>query len=185
MAKLVKYSDAGVTSTSGMSGAFGSSSDVMLTGGLKRRKKKSTGKVEKSDAEGLITTVDGKKAKLTGLSDKEKDEYLFGRKSIQKAISTTDELIEYLEALHSPEIEEDFENILLKCDLSKTSKLIKSKSGVWRRIAGRPCFICEDGTIHAGPKKFMGKKAATLRDNLRSERGVEKFHKRRSTKAKA
>jgi len=181
MDELEKYSDGGVTSTSGMSGAFGASSEVMLTGGIKQRKRK----VQKSDAVGIETTINGKKAKLTGLSDKEKDEYLFGRKNIKKSLEAADELIELLGSFSAPEIEDDFEDTLEKCDLAKTSKLIKGKAGVWRRIAGRPCFICQDGMIHAGPKKFMGKKAATLRDDLRSDRGKEKFHKRRDSKAKA
>ena len=167
MESMNKHSEGGVSTTSGMSDQMGSpSSEVMLTGGLKRRKRR----IEKSDAAGIITTIDGKKLKLTGLTDKEKNEYIFGDTKIEKSLSYIDYMAEVLEAKLAPEIEDDFENKLEKCDLSKTSKMIKNKSGMWRRIAGRPCFICDEGMIHAGPQAFIGKKAATLRDDLRSER---------------
>ena len=184
MDELEKYSNAGVTSTDGMSGQLGpSSAEVMLTDGLKRRKKHKGSSMEKSDAEGIITTIDGKKIKLTGLTNQQKDEYLFGSGTIKKALDDSDVLIEYLSSLSSPEIEDDFEDSLEKCDLTKTSKLIKNKTGAWRRVAGRPCFICPDGMIHAGPKVFVGKKAATLRDELRSDKNIKKFHKRRASKS--
>lgn len=161
---LEKYSNSGVVTTSGMASQVGSpSAEVLLTGGTKKRKK-----MDKSDAQGIITTVNGKKLKLTGLSDKEKDEYLFGDTKIEKALSYADMMIEYLEAHLSPELEDD-EGTLEKCD-KPASKLIKNKEGVWRRVRGRPVFICKDGTIHAGPKVFVGKKAATLRDELRAEK---------------
>lgn len=162
---LQKYIGSGVSTTGGFSNAVGpESAAVLLTDGTKKRKK-----LKKSDASGIQTTINGKKLKMTGLTNKEKDEYLFGDVAIEKSLDYVDGVIEYLEALSSPDLLEDTTS-LEKCDLTKTSKLIKGKQGMWRRIKGRPCFICEDGTIHAGPKAFVGKKAATLRDELRAER---------------
>lgn len=162
---IEKYSIGGVSTGGSMTSQVGTNSAaVLLTGGTGKKKK-----LKKSDALGIITTINGKKLKMTGLTDKEKDEYLFGDTKIEKAIDYVDMVTEYVEAFKAPDFEED-DASLEKCDLSKTSKLIKGKQGVWRRIKGRPCFICKDGMIHAGPKAFVGKKAATLRDELRSER---------------
>lgn len=165
---LEKYEASGVISTSDLSSQLGEpSAEVLLTGGI-GKKKKNKKFIMKADAEGLVTTVNGKKLKLTGLTDKEKDEYLFGDTKIEKAVSYADMMIEYIEAHTSLELEND-DGSLEKCD-KPASKLIKNKEGVWRRIRGRPVFICKDGTIHAGPKIFIGKKAATLRDELRAEK---------------
>ena len=91
------YTDAGVIGTSNFSSQVGSpSAEVLLTDGIKRKKKH---KISKEDAEGLITTSNGKKIKLTGLSEKEKDEYLFGSANLKKAISHLDVLINYLEGV--------------------------------------------------------------------------------------
>jgi len=175
MGTMNKHSEGGVSTTSSMSSQMGSpSAEVMLTGGLKSRKRK----LKKADAAGIITTIDGKKLKLTGLTEKEKDEYIFGDTKIEKALNYVDYITEVIEAITAPELEEDFGDNLEKCDLSKTSKMIKNKEGSWRRIAGRPCFICGDGMIHAGPQAFIGKKAATLRDDLRSERKKSKKAKK-------
>jgi len=172
---LKTYSAAGVSTTAGMAGQVGSpSAEVLLTDGLSAKKRKKIMKSKKvhpapeDDATGIITTVDGKKVKVTGLSDKEKDKYLFGDTKIEKAVSYTDMVLEYLSAHQSPELDDD-DGSLEKCDM-ESSKLIKGKKGVWRRLGGRPCFICKDGVIHAGPKSFVGKKAASLRDELRAER---------------
>jgi len=166
--RLTKNSG-GVTTTAGFSSEVGSpSAEVLLTNGVGRKRKK----LGKGDAAGIITTIDGKKIKLTGLSQKEKDEYLFGDTKIEKALDYLDMVTEYMESLKSPNLEDD-DGSLEKCDMA-TSALIKGKKGVWRRISGRPCFICGDGTIHAGPKVFVGKKAATLRDQLRSEKSSTK-----------
>lgn len=168
---LIKYSNAGISSSSGLSSQLGgTSSAVLLTGGVESKKKK----IKKSDSAGIITTINGKKLKMTGLTEKEKDEYLFGDTKIEKAINYIDMVSEYVEAHQSPNLEDD-DGSLEKCDMP-ASKLIKGKMGVWRRISGRPCFICKDGTIHAGPKAFVGRKAATLRDDLRAE-------KKKSTKS--
>ena len=178
------YSEGGATTAAGMSGQLGSpSAEVMLTGGLKRRKKVEKAETTEDDM-GIITTINGQKLKLTGLTDKEKDQYLYGDTKIEKELSYANYLIEGIEALTAPELEDNFENRLEKCDLSKTSHMIKNKSGTWRRVAGRPCFICDDGMIHAGPQAFIGKKVATLRDDLRSERkkGAKKGIKKRVKK---
>lgn len=180
----VAKNEGGVTTTSSMASQLGTASaKVILTDGISEKKKRK--KLEKKtkaevlrapddDTSGVITTINGKRLKLTGLSDKEKDKYLFGDTEVRKAASYVDIVSEYLEAISSPELEDDFEGSLMKCDLSKTSKLIKGKNGVWRRIKGKACFICPDGVIHAGPKAFVGKKVATLRDELRAEREAAK-----------
>ncbi len=175
------YGSAGVSSTAGFSSDVGASSAaVLLTDGIGGKKKKKKEKfitdtvILKSDAEGIITTINGAPLKITGLSEGEKDEYLFGGAPIKKALGTADEMIEYLSAFGAPTLEDDVDEALEKC-AGEASKLIKNKEGVWRRVGGRPVFICkEDGTIHAGPKAFVGKKAATLRDDLRSERKKSK-----------
>lgn len=178
---LKTYAAAGVSTTAGMSSQVGSpSAEVLLTDGLstkKKRKKMSKGKsvhkAPEDDASGIITTINGKKLKITGLSDKEKDEYLFGDTKIEKAISYTDMVIEYLSAHQAPELSEEDDGTLEKAE-KKASKLVNGKKGVWRRVGGRPCFIGEDGIIHAGPKVFVGKKVATLRDELRAESRAKK-----------
>lgn len=168
---IEKYTSGGVSSVGSMSSQLGeSSAAVLLTGSTGKKKK-----IKKSDALGIITTINGKKLKMTGLTEKEKDEYLFGDTKIEKAINYVDAVTEYIAAHSAPNLEED-DGSLEKCDMP-ASKLIKGKMGVWRRISGRPCFICKDGTIHAGPKAFVGKKASTLRDDLRSERKTKKSSK--------
>ena len=190
--KLGMAKSEGAVSSAGFSADLGgASADTMLTGGVKRPRKKkprlggelvikSKGEGLEKKASGIKHRVDGKSLKTTGLSDKEKDEYLFGEpstvgrrvpgvKRLAKATENLEKLSEYLEYLTAPDIEEDFEDKLEKCT-AKSSALIKNKMGVWRRIGGRPCFICEDGVIHAGPKPFLHKKAATLRDELRADK---------------
>lgn len=89
---LVKgaYTQGGVASVSDFSGQVGSpSSEVLLTGDAK--KKKRLDKKMKQEypvppvhaapdvkTEGIKTTTNGKRLPVTGLSSKEKDEYLFG-----------------------------------------------------------------------------------------------------------
>lgn len=80
-----------------------------------------------------------------------------------------DKLIEYIEAFQSPELDDTIYEELEKCH-GVASKLIKDKAGAWRRINGAPVFICKDGTIHAGPRVFIGKNVKTLADDLKVER---------------
>lgn len=94
--EIIAKASNGIVSTAGFKAAQDSPSSaaVFLTGGIEPAKKKK--KIEKSEAEGLITTVDGKKLKLTGLTDKEKDEYLFGRAELKKANEALDNIINRL-----------------------------------------------------------------------------------------
>ena len=192
------YSEAGVTSTSGFSDQMGSpSAEVLLTDGVNGKKKKKKFLTDRNikkaamnlpvadapdvDAEGIKTTANGKKIKVTGLTDKQKDQYLFGLKEVKDKV---DGLVRLLAKINAPEIEdeEDIEKTLgeletlEKCDYNKTF-LIKGKIGAWRRVGGRPVFICKEGVIHAGPKPFIGKKVATLRDELRAEKKAKKSKK--------
>jgi hypothetical protein len=184
------YSNAGPVSIKGTDSSFSGqldtpSAEVMLTEGKKKKKFITDQTLEKVaptpkvKVEGITTAVDGKKLKITGLSDKEKDEYLFGkpdpRQKMAKINESADELIELLSAYNAPEV--DFEEDLVKCD-AKGSKLIKEKKGVWRRVGGRPCFICKDGVIHAGPKPFVGKKVSNLKSELKAERKKAKKAKK-------
>lgn len=180
------YAEAGPATSSGMASQVGSpSAEVLLTDGVsekKKRKKMAKGKkvhpAPDDDASGIVTTINGKKLKLTGLSDKEKDEYLFGDTKIEKALSYADMVIEYISAHNAPDLETD-DGSLEKAE-KKPSKLVNGKKGVWRRVGGRPCFIGEDGVIHAGPKPFIGKKVATLRDDLRAEKKAKGKKKAKS-----
>lgn len=94
------YSDAGVTSSSGFSDQLGSpSSEVMLTDGVSSNKKKKLKKFDFKDAEGLVTTINGKKLKLTGLTDKEKDEYLFGSAKLKENLTKLEKSLDRLTEL--------------------------------------------------------------------------------------
>lgn len=97
--KLAKdaYANSGVTGTASFAGQLGpTSAAVLLTDGKKK-------KIKKSDAAGLEgATVDGKKLKITGLSEKEKDEYLFGSAKLKKVIDDLDRVISALEGMNRP-----------------------------------------------------------------------------------
>ncbi|MCW4027026.1 MAG: hypothetical protein NWE76_06055 [Candidatus Bathyarchaeota archaeon] len=104
-----------------------------------------------------------------------------GQSLFPNLIKRLNVLIEVMEAMQAPELSDDPETELLKCDVKK-SDIISNKMGSWRRINGVPCFICKEGVIHAGPKVFIGKKVATLRDELRAERKKKK--KKKNAKSK-
>ena len=178
------YTQAGASSTASFSDQVGSpSAEVLLTDGYKKKKKlkKSVADAPDFDVEGITTTINGKRLKVTGFSPKKEDEYLFGDTKIEKVDEfTIAEANEILDILLAPEVDDSED--LSKCDV-EGSALIKGKKGKWRRIAGRPCYICKEGVIHAGPKNFIGKKAASLRDELRRDRRTSKFKKRFSTKS--
>lgn len=172
----VEKNNGGVTSIASLRQDLGTNSaETILTSGTSDEKKKKfitdrTVRLTKGkEPAGIIHRINGKPLKITGLSEKEKNEYLYGDTKIEKMVSQAGMIAEYLEALSAPEIEDDLEQVLEKCDKSK-SFLIKGKIGKWRRVSGAPVFICKDGTIHAGPRHFVGKNVNTLRDDLRAEK---------------
>ena len=85
------YSDAGVTSSSGMASQLGSpSAEVILTDGVAGKTKKKLKKFDFEDSKGLITTINGKKLKLTGLTDKERID--LEREKIESGIYSVNEI---------------------------------------------------------------------------------------------
>lgn len=90
---LAKYSEGGVASAASMSGQLSdTSSMVLMTDGVKRRKKdkiakrsnvKSAPDVPDQKVKGIKTTSSGKRIPVVGLSAKDEDEYLYGDTTIE------------------------------------------------------------------------------------------------------
>lgn len=96
---LAKYSEGGVASTSSMTGQLGdTSATVLMTDGVKRRKKDKLAKrsnvkpapdVPDQKVKGIKTTSSGKRIPVVGLSAEGEDEYLYGDTVIENGKKKT------------------------------------------------------------------------------------------------
>lgn len=127
-------------STADFSAQVGSpSSEVLLTDGLKRKKKGS-----------------------------------FQDEPVVKSLhAQVDSLVEFFSSFSAPELEHDVTETLEKAAKSHTHT-IGGRNGVWRRVAGRKCFICDEGKVRVGPPSFIDKSVHSLADELRAERASSK-----------
>jgi hypothetical protein len=135
--KMVMKTD---VSTADFTDQVGSpSSEVLLTDGMKRRKKGS----------------------------------YQGEPVVKSLHAQVDSLTEIFTSFPVLDIESDVAETLEKAASSPTHS-IGGRNGVWRRVAGRKCFICDEGKVRVGPPSFIDKSVHSLADELRAERANSK-----------
>ena len=107
-----------------------------------------------------------------GMKRRKKGSYQ-GEPVIKSLHDQADSLVEIFASYSAPELEQDVTETLEKAATAHTH-VISGRKGVWRRVAGRKCFICDEGKVRVGPQSFIGKSVSTLADELRAERESSK-----------